>query len=309
MPKQAAIQGELSTRVAITQGPPLQAMPGNKPTNIESTIKQPIHKAPNPAESVTRDATTNVHTQVLKLLTQSILKLPDINANLLKQWFNHSRLIDDAKATESPVAAINPYKILKQLGGKESLLKELFQAAEQNPKTAANEQASVRNQAAESSPLSLNEGKKLIEQALTQNLLQRTTLGLQQESQQPLSLNLALPYQDSDSVRPLHIELEQRNQPENDDNNSWDIRISFELTGLGSISCHIILESYTVAASFYCEQEITRSKIDQAIPDLKQQLSNAGFQSGEIQSFAGKLARPKWVDPVRVSDSLLDIEV
>lgn len=95
---------------------------------------------------------------------------------------------------------------------------------------------------------------------------------MQQETQQPPSLSLALPFLDQQEVKPLHVEAEQSDQPQEDKEQSWDIRLSFELAGLGPVACHLFLQGVTVAASFYCENSRTRVQVEQALPELKQQL-------------------------------------
>ena len=132
---------------------------------------------------------------------------------------------------------------------------------------------------------------------------------MQQETQQPPSLSLALPFLDQQEVKPLHVEAEQRDQPQEDKEQSWDIRLSFELAGLGPVACHLFLQGVTVAASFYCENSRTRAQVEQALPELKQQLSVAGFDAGELHSFAGKPGQSRVAATTSYAESLIDIEV
>jgi flagellar hook-length control protein FliK len=132
---------------------------------------------------------------------------------------------------------------------------------------------------------------------------------MQQETQLPPSLSFALPFLDQQEVKPLHIELEQRDQQQEDKEKSWDIRLSFELADLGPVACHIFLQGMAVAASFYCEKSQTRTRVEQALPELKQQLSVAGFSAGELHSFPGKPGQPQTSTTTSYAESLIDIEV
>ncbi len=174
---------------------------------------------------------------------------------------------------------------------------------------AASETPTVKSLPQEILLAQVRDGIKLVEQALSQNLLQRTSLGMQQETQQPLSLNFALPFIDQQEVKPLHVDLEQRDQPQEDKDKSWDIRLSFELADLGPVACHIFLQGEAVAASFYCEKSHTRICVEQALPELKQQLSAAGFTAGEFHSFPGKPVQPRTSTASSYTESLIDIEV
>ncbi|MDH3857009.1 MAG: flagellar hook-length control protein FliK [Gammaproteobacteria bacterium] len=94
-----------------------------------------------------------------------------------------------------------------------------------------------------------------------------------------------------------------------DSDNGWDIRLSFEFEGLGPVSCHLFLEGQAVAASFYSEQDQTRNQIEQALPELEQQLRSAGFTNCEFHSFPATLANSGPVGRTAYPESLIDIEV
>lgn len=149
---------------------------------------------------------------------------------------------------------------------------------------------------------------KLAEQALTQNLLQRAAAGLQQDTQQPLNLSLTLPFVDEAEVRPLRLELEQRRRgSESGGEPAWDVRVSFEFGALGPITCHLLLAGRALAASFYCQSGATRERVEAALPDLRRRLDAAGFDPGELHSFAGQ---PRAREPAAAlaSEFLIDLE-
>jgi hypothetical protein len=287
-------------------GPPKQPQPtlpnhqiytahGNAARELNST-------QPPPQASVTPT--------LLQILLQMVPKIPDIDAAQIKQWFEFSSLIRSPKAKSSSATPTDSLKTLKQLVGKEALSRELDLTLQ--PRTTsptADDAPPAKPMPQELLLALLRDGMKLVEQALSQNLLQRASLGLQQETQQSPSLSFALPFLDQQEVKPLHIELEQRDQPQEEKEKSWDIRLSFELADLGPVACHIFLQGVAVAASFYCEKSQTRIRVEQALPELKQQLSVAGFSAGEMHSFPGKPGQPQTSTTTSYAESLIDIEV
>jgi flagellar hook-length control protein FliK len=237
-------------------------------------------------------------------------RLADIDAQQIKQWFEFASLIRAPKTRSSASISTDSLQALKQLVDKDAFSRELELTIQSRTKSpAASETPTVKPMPQETLPAQVRDGIKLVEQALSQNLLQRASLGMQQETQQPLSLNFALPFIDQQEVKPLHVDLAQRDQPQEDKDKSWDIRLSFELADLGPVACHIFLQGETVAASFYCEKSQTRIRVEQALPELKQQLSAAGFTAGEFHSFPGKPVQPPASTATSYTESLIDIEV
>ena len=70
-----------------------------------------------------------------------------------------------------------------------------------------------------------------------------------------------------------------------------------------------MLEGSAVAASFYSELATTRASIDGALPDLRQQLAQAGFNPGEFHSFSGKIGVDESPAVAAYNEALIDIEV
>ncbi len=160
----------------------------------------------------------------------------------------------------------------------------------------------------DSAPAPPRDSLRLVEQALTHNLLQRAAAGLQQETQQPLNLSLTLPFVDGAELRPLRLELEQRSRRgEADGESAWDVRVSFEFGALGPITCHLVLSGRALAASFYCHHDATRERVASALPELRRQLNAAGFEPGELHSFAGRARAPQAAAAIG-AEFLIDLE-
>jgi hypothetical protein len=245
----------------------------------------------------------------LQPLLQLVTRFPEIDATQIKKWLEFARLIQPSKTTVSSAAPADIFRLLNPFSEGGSLSRELSQASQQNSKAADGDSPAARAQAQEAQLQQAREGVKLIQQSLSQNLQQRATLGLQQETQQPLSLSLALPFVEDQETKPLYIDLAERNQAQEEDDKSWDIRLSFELAGLGAVSCHLVLEGRAIAASFYSEQAQTRERIETELPQLRQQLSRAGLTPGEFHSFPGKPAPNQAPTAANFPEALLDIEV
>ena len=299
-------------------------------TGLAATpLKLPRTGSTNPAAAQQNPSTTSLGTRLqspvdntqplepgpvrqsfvtLRQLLQSLPMLSAVSATTIKQWFEFSGLIRHQDSAAKIDKGANPYKIFQQLAGKEAFIRELLQPQSTADKPPP-DRAAVKEPMQDTPLVQIREALKLLEQALGQNLLQRAMLGLQQETQQPISLTLELPFMDETLLKPLQIELGQRNQAQDEEDKSWDVRISFELAGLGSIACHIILQGTSVCASFYSAEAHTRDSIEQTVPELRQQLAAAGFLCGEIHSFLGKLSRPAHGETIRVMESLLDIKV
>ncbi len=160
----------------------------------------------------------------------------------------------------------------------------------------------------DSTPAPPRESLRLVEQALTHNLLQRAAAGLQQETQQPLNLSLTLPFVDGAELRPLRLELEQRSRRGDAGGEpAWDVRVSFEFGALGPITCHLVLTGRALAASFYCRHDATRERVASALPELRRQLNAAGFEPGELHSFVGRARAPRAAAPIG-AEFLIDLE-
>jgi hypothetical protein len=256
-----------------------------------------------------KTTTSSATPTTLQMLLQWVPRLAEMNVTQIKQWFVFANLIRRPQAKADLTAAIDPVRSLNKLINEASFSRELTDTIQLKLKAAAGEDApKAKTLPQDLLQQTIRDGIKLVEQSLSQSLLQRASLGLQQETQQPLSLSLVLPFLEKQEVKPIQIDLSQRGQSSQDNKNGWDIRLSFEFEGLGPISCHLFLEGQALAASFYSDQDQTRNRIDQALPELKQQLLGAGFTNCEFHSFLGAPANTPPVARTGYSESLIDIE-
>ncbi len=245
----------------------------------------------------------------LQPLMQLVKNLAEIDAPQLQKWFEFARLTRPVTSSGAATQATDLFTLLRPLAQAENLEQELTHALRRSsPHKAEGESGNARTNAADALPFQVREGLKLVEQSLSQNLLQRASLGLQQESQQTLNLSLVLPFIDQQQVRPLQVELEQRAWSQEKSDQTWEIRLNFELGSLGPMACHLVLEGNAVAASFYCALDETRVRVELELPLLRQQLSRAGFDPGEFHSFTGLPAADQATDRPVFSESLLDVE-
>jgi len=273
-----------------------------------------ITPAPGSAQAATvsveaAGASTALH-RALQPLLQLVTRFPDIDANQIKKWLEFARLIYPSGSTAPSTVQTDIFTLLKQFGAATGTGREPSQAQQQYPAAQAGADSPTnRGQAAEALLQHSREALKLIEQSLSQNLLLRANLGMQQETQQPLALSIAIPFTEGEDTKPLYLDLAQRKQAPEEAEKSWDIRLSFELAGLGSIACHLVLEGCAIAASFFAEQALTRERIEAELPQLRQQLSRAGFSPGEFHSFPGEPAPARPPSAANFSETLIDIKV
>lgn len=314
----------VTTRVAANAGKPDQIVAartnaGNSTSPapaaaVEGSNSVGIAPAPGSARataaSVEPAGANTALIQALQPLLQLVTRFPDIDANQIKKWFEFARLIYPSGATASSTAQTDIFTLLKQFGAAAGTGREPSQAQQQPPAAQAGaDPPTNRSQAAEALLLHSREALRLIEQSLSHNLLQRANLGLQQETQQPLALGIAIAFTEGEDTKPLYIDLAQRSRALEEGEKSWDIRLSFELAGLGSIACHLVLEGCAIAASFFAEQALTRERIEAELPRLRQQLSRAGFNPGEFHSFPGEPAPARPRSAASYSEALIDIKV
>lgn len=242
-----------------------------------------------------------------KLLDRLLPRLPQFDAASLQRWFQAAKLVEATGTRSSPPMDI--MQILTRLGTGDGFARELGSLLAAESRNRAEAESQPSRLPPEAPGPQIREGLRLVEQSLTQNLLQRATIGLQQETQQPLAFNLALPLLEQNEIKPLYIDLAQRQRAQNQNDRYWDIRIRFEFSALGPVCCHVVLEGSAVAASFYSERATTRADIDAALPELRRQLTDAGFEAGEFHSFSGGFKIEQSPLAADIGEALIDIEV
>jgi hypothetical protein len=276
------------------------------PAAHQSAASSQVPQTQGTASQAVKTTASSATPTTLQMLLQWVPRLAEMNVTQIKQWFVFANLIRRPQAKADLTAAIDPVRSLNKLINEASFSRELTDTIQLKLKAAAGEDApKAKTLPQDLLQQTIRDGIKLVEQSLSQSLLQRASLGLQQETQQPLSLSLVLPFLERQEVKPIQIDLSQRGQSSQDNKNGWDIRLSFEFEGLGPISCHLFLEGQALAASFYSDQDQTRNRIDQALPELKQQLLGAGFTNCEFHSFLGAPANTPPVARTGYSESLI----
>ena len=248
----------------------------------------------------------------LGLLLDAIPSITAINSRVIQQWIAHLGLVKPIDSnTSSPV--LNPLSVLQQLPDTEATLKQLIQLffrsrapVSSNTDQSGNDPEATRND--QSSGL-IKEILKLIEQSLNHQLFQKVNARHQQELQQAVSLNLTIPFSDRESVNDLHLKIRQQDREASSEKQCWDIHLSFEFGDLGLISSHINMDGNLLSTSFWSVLAETKQKIDLAIPEFKQLLSNSGFITGQFNSFAGIPQQDDKYDLSSYPDALLDIKV
>ena len=244
-------------------------------------------------------------------LLDTAIPIRDIQVHQIKQWFSFWGLIRPGDSEKLLTDTSNPFKVLSRIADQERFLREISlprPPALPTSETKENPEAS-KPAFQELSALQIREGIKLIESSLMQYLLQRASLGLQQESEQPVNINLALPLLDETNLIPVSLKLEQRDADSHETGQSWDVRINIDFPSLGPICCHLFLQGENLAVSFYSEKPETRDIFDSALPLLRKQLFDAGFTPGELFSFQGLPASADSEPSVSGIESLLDIRV
>ncbi len=153
-----------------------------------------------------------------------------------------------------------------------------------------------------------NELLQQLDQTQSQLLLQKTSLRLQLEQNQPLQFNLSLPLQVQDKTTTVNLRVQQKQRHEDPDQAHWEINLSFEFGLLGLITTHILLQGQKISAQFWAIKTSTKNLIDQQLDQFKTQLQSSGFELGLFNCYIGQ--PPASQDaPVPISDNLLDIEV
>lgn len=148
-----------------------------------------------------------------------------------------------------------------------------------------------------------------VEQTLNHLLIQKTSVRLQVEQNQPLQINLNIPLLISEkTTTELKLKIKQKNQKESVDEQHWEINLSFEFGLLGLISTHLLLQEKKISAHFWAVEPATKNLIDHHLDDFKNQLVKSGFDAGYFDSHLGHPSESNDSDQP-LSDNLVDINV
>lgn len=148
-----------------------------------------------------------------------------------------------------------------------------------------------------------------VEQTLNHLLIQKTSVRLQQELNQPLQFNLNIPLQlNEHKTTTLKLKIRQKPRNESEDEQHWEINLSFEFGLLGLISTHLLLHDRKISAHFWSVNPATKSLIDTHLDDFRQQLVNSGFELGFFDSHQGQPISVNESQP-SLNENLVDINV
>ena len=253
--------------------------------------------------------------QLITRFLSMLQSLPDISTLdriVIQQWVGFIGSIRNIQGTGKSTLE-NPFSLLKQLPTNETYLRPLLQQwarqISNSPQLTAHSASNKNSPDTESYSNFARDILKLVEQSLSQHQFQQTSMRYQQELQQPINLSLSIPVTEDQSTRPLHINIRQRKSSVANEDNAWDVILSFEFGLLGLISSHINLDGNTMSTTFWASQEDTRLMIDHALPEFRQQLLASGFELGKFSSLPGPAPETKEHTNPYYPDSLLDIKV
>ncbi len=272
----------------------------------------PTNYPPTTASDTNQNQKANVFNK-LEALAGSLPELSKLDKTTIQQWVRYIVPASQDKSDQAQSLS-TPYQLLQQLPKSEGSVGQQLRQWAQSLTTSTGSKPQLAQ--TESKPVAddlllhtSREVVKLIEQSVGQHLLQKTNLRLQQELQQPLALNIAIPLNDQQKIQEMRLKIRQRKSEPEADKQSWDIRLDFEFGLLGLISTHLLLDDGRLSASFWSSKPETQQKIDSNLSDFKAQISRAGFDLGQFHSFPGKPPETTERDQLDLPETLLDIRV
>ena len=267
---------------------------------------QDVPQQHSPINTKAGNADTPLLLNQFKALLNALPKLSNLDRTTLQQWL---RPVATNRNSDSTSSLPNPYRILQQLPKSEAVLVQLLQQVirlTQKPQTI---EGDLKINAEEPIQPIARDIIRLVDQSINQQLLQQTSLRYQQELQQPLALNLSIPITDANETRELKLKIRQNSPDASPEKQSWDIYLDFEFGLLGMISTHLMLEENALSASFWSVLSATQNKIDQNLSAFEKQISRAGFNLGQFNSFPGRPPTQPAEQILPSSEALLDIKV
>jgi hypothetical protein len=290
------------------QAKPTGAEPPAKLAEPTAAITRPSHTA--------KPSTTGSQRAIEHLLQQLATPLASagrIDASAVRQILTRLTLLP---ATLNPSSAPVQQSIPQQIQLLQQFLNQSPQAFRDMVQQVLHSQTSASNTTSvddlrlqEMSSLLRNELQQQLEQTSTQLLVQKSTLKLNQELQQPIQINLNIPLQFKEDNIQLKLKLKQRQQNEQPDTQQWEIDLNFDLPLLGLISTHLLLQNSTLSASFWAVRDSTKQLIDSHLNQFKQQLTKSGFELGMFHSYLGEPAKKIDQDaPPALQQNLLDVK-
>jgi hypothetical protein len=249
----------------------------------------------------------------LELLIRSLPAVTSLNQRTIQKLVELATHRTLGSMAEKGFSNLNPLSVLRQLPQTEQGLHQLIQSLLKAKLEQADTEVQLLKKATPNfdEPLlaRFRDAIRTTEQSLNQQLFQQTSLRFQQELQQPIAFNLNIPYMEEQTVKSLLLRIRQKSNEASAEKQAWEIRLSFEFASLGLISTHILLDGDTLSSSFWADEECTKNKINDALPDFKQQLAKSGFNLGSFFCYLGQPPQESDDAFSPVSDSLLNIKV
>jgi len=84
----------------------------------------------------------------------------------------------------------------------------------------------------------------------------------------------------------------------------WSVNLAFRFDTIGDLECRITLAGERVATTFWCEQPVTQSRVEQSLPNLKDALEAQGLEVVHLAGVVGDPPEP--LSRVPVPQNLLD---
>ena len=118
-----------------------------------------------------------------------------------------------------------------------------------------------------------------------------------------------IPLKVEDEVRNLKLKISEKDKHGEDNDQNWEIDLTFNFAQLGLISTHILLQKNCLSANFKAEEENTWALIDQHMQEFKSQIISSGFEAGIFDCHHGTIEEVDEKPPLRGGENFVDINV
>lgn len=118
-----------------------------------------------------------------------------------------------------------------------------------------------------------------------------------------------LPVRHNDKQDHFHIELENQNTKKPEHEQVWDVKIHFELDGMGPVTARIRLQGESVSTSFWVPNSEVSKLFDQHSADLNERLCKLGLNVNQISCFNQAEPMPNANNPYSQPTSIVDEKI
>ncbi len=248
---------------------------------------------------------------LLKVLAQPLAQVETIRPGTIKSLLTFFSLLKPEVVPMHQVSEQNLPSTIKGLLAEiktspdkfDQFIRLLMVAKNTNQMQSAKEPASLE--------MASNFRQELVSQlehTITQLLVQKTSVRLQVEQNQPIQFNLNIPVQVNDKTTSLKLKIKEKSKKEDPKEQQWEINLSFEFGLLGLVSTHLLLQDIKLSAHFWAESKATKQLIDSELDSFKEQLQKAGFEPGMFNCSMGS-PKTKNDNSHLISENLIDIKV